>query len=163
MRPFDAPRSFTLSAAAPAVRTLAPGRALALRARAAGELRVARGAVWVTLQRPRSAQALGDVHLGAGERLCLQAGDRLVLEPIHPRGAPAHAVEAAAFDWAPRAACGAADVSWQTAVAAPAGELRRALRDAGGALARLARGLLAWAGLARQPRAAPRTGALLNT
>ena len=55
MRPFDAPRSLTLSAAAPAVRTLAPGQALALRARAAGELRVARGAVWVTLQRPRSA------------------------------------------------------------------------------------------------------------
>lgn len=161
MRPFDAPRALVLSPAAPGSRTLAPGQALTLRARAAGELRVARGAVWVTLQRPGSAQALGDLHLDAGERLRVHAGDRLVLEPIHRRGAPARAVEAAAFDWAPRAS--AADASWQTAVAAPAGELRGALRDAGGALARLARGLLAWAGLARRPRPARCTASLLNT
>ena len=82
-----------LAAAAQPLHTVAPGQALALRPRRAGELCIERGAAWVTFDVPaRGAPRgpLGDLYLPAGSRLALAPGQRLVLEPIAPRaGQPA--------------------------------------------------------------------------
>lgn len=130
-----------LAAPARSLWTLAPGRAMTLRARQTGELTLVRGAAWVTRRGPHPATgkgALGDVVLQAGTRLSLGAGESLVLEPIAVAGVPAQLL---AFDWC---ATGAADAAWDTAVARPAGELRRALGDAALAAARLLSGVAAW-------------------
>ncbi|QTD44840.1 DUF2917 domain-containing protein [Ottowia testudinis] len=78
-----------LAAAAQALHTLRPGQALTLRPRRAGELCIERGGAWATFDVPaRGAPRapLGDLHLPAGTRLALAAGQRLVIEPIADRG-----------------------------------------------------------------------------
>ena len=93
-----------LAAAAQGLRTLAPGQALALRPREAGELAIRRGAAWVTFDVPaRGAPSgpLGDLYLPAGSRLSLRPGQRLVLEPIAVRGQRAMPL---AFAWCPAGA-----------------------------------------------------------
>lgn len=80
-----------LAAAAQGLRTLAPGQALSLHPREAGELQVARGTAWVTFDVPaRGAPRapLGDLFVPAGGRLPLRPGQRLVIEPIALRGQP---------------------------------------------------------------------------
>ncbi len=80
-----------LAAAAQGLRTLAPGQALSLRPREAGELHVVRGAAWVTFDVPaRGAPTgpLGDLFVPAGGRLPLPPGQRLVIEPMALRGQP---------------------------------------------------------------------------
>ena len=63
-----------LAAAAQPLHTVAPGQALALRPRRAGELCIERGAAWITFDVPaRGAPRgpLGDLYLPAGSRLAL--------------------------------------------------------------------------------------------
>lgn len=62
---------------------LEPGRAVTVHARQAGELTIAQGRVWATLDGPHSGASLaaGDLVLAAGDRLSLRAGQRAVLEP----------------------------------------------------------------------------------
>mgnify|MGYP002776242155 FL=1 len=106
---------------------LAAGRAVTLRPTATGDLRIAQGRVWATLDGPHARRA-GDLFLEAGETLPLQAGQRVVLEPFGTAGQGA----AAAFDWVPVPAPQTA--RWPAAVAQPASDLRLALASAGFAL-----------------------------
>lgn len=88
-----------LAAAARGVQTLAPGRAMTIRARRDGELCVVRGSIWATRNGPHAATAgaaQGDLFLTAGTRLALRTGETVVLEPIGLHGATARV---AAFDW----------------------------------------------------------------
>jgi hypothetical protein len=121
---------------------LAAGCAVTLHPRTAGELRIAHGRVWATLDGPH-VRRTGDLFLEAGETLSLQAGLRVVIEPFGTAGQTA----AAAFDWVPGQARQAS--RWPVAVAQPASDLRLALGSAGfalrgaaGALLRLAAGVL---------------------
>ena len=144
-----------LDAAAHGLWTLAPARALTLRPRRDGVLHLARGAAWATRSGPHAGTAeggpQGDLLLAPGTRLALRAGDTLVLEPIATGGEPARLL---AFDWCEHTALHAAP-AWHEAVARPAHDLGRALADATHAFARLARGVLRWAGgrLVRRPAA----------
>lgn len=105
---------------------LAAGRAVTLRPTARGDLRIAQGRVWATLDGPHARRA-GDLFLEAGETLALRAGQRVVLEPYGAAGPCA-----AAFDWVPLQARQAS--RWPVAVAQPASDLRLALASAGFAL-----------------------------
>ena len=59
-------------------------RAVTLRPREEGVLRVAHGSVWVTFDGPHGGppQDTGDYFLGAGDRLPVHAGQRLVIESL---------------------------------------------------------------------------------
>jgi hypothetical protein len=130
---------------------LAAGRAITLQPREPGLLRIAHGSVWATCDGPH-AGALndqGDRVLGAGERMHVRRGQRVVLEAWN-RSLPAY------FSWdpAPQAAPRrdrAADL------AQPAEDLRRAVALGASAAGRLAGALLAlgwaWAGRGRPARA----------
>lgn len=67
---------------APGAWKLAPGRALTLSPRQAGALRVVYGEVWATFDGPHTGPLndLGDQVVRAGERLCVKAGQHLVVE-----------------------------------------------------------------------------------
>ena len=73
---------------------LEPARAVTLRPREDGVLRIAHGGAWVTFDGPHGGPLndLGDRVLGAGEQLRVRAGRRIVLEPVD-RAAPAY------FSW----------------------------------------------------------------
>ncbi len=133
-----------LEAASKGIRTLAPMQAQTLRPLDNGILTVARGAVWVTDLGPHDGTAeggpQGDVVLPAGASLQVAAGRALVIEPIGLHGQPA---QLAAFDW--RAADESDQLAWNVAVRRPANELGHAVADAAHALARLVRGVAAWA------------------
>ena len=132
--------------------TLHPGRAITLRPRQNGELLIVRGAVWATLNGPHEGLGsgpLGDLHLQPGERLRLDAGRQVVLEPILvgkvcPSNAPAVNLN---WEYTPS--------SWKSSVAEPAGELSRALHEARVAFVRLVRGLVSWSGELIAPTTAP--------
>lgn len=119
---------------------LEAGRAIALRPREDGVLRIAHGRVWLTFDGPHAGPLndLGDRVLGAGEQLPVRAGQRLVLESSE-RGAPAF------FGWefAPRFQ--AARTPRRQAVAQSWGELQLGLGLAARSGGRL---LSALAGLA---------------
>ena len=127
----DALSPLALRAQARALYTLPAGQAHRWHARQAGELRVARGLVWLTFDGPHAGTeggAGGDVFLHAGERLALPAGARPVLEAV---ATPQCRLADAAFNWhaaqparLPRAVHGAA--AWLAhALAAPAHMLAR--------------------------------------
>jgi hypothetical protein len=126
---------------------LEAGRALTLHPSEAGELRVAQGRLWATLDGPHagSLRGLGDLILEPGTPLRLRAGQRVVLEPADGQ-LPAY------FAWElvvqPRAVPCWEPVlqSWR--------ELRGALALAGRAAAGLASGLAA-VGLGSLPRRMP--------
>ena len=73
---------------------LEPARAVTLRPREDGVLRIAHGGVWVTFDGPHGGPLndLGDRVLGAGEQLRVRAGRRVVLESVD-RAVPAY------FSW----------------------------------------------------------------
>jgi hypothetical protein len=137
----------SLSAGAlPAGWKLDAGRALSLRPRGAGVLRVTQGRLWVTLDSLRGdVQASGDLFLVPGRGLVVQAGQRLVIESSDTdRQAAAH------FSLDPLGqpqarALHHATGRWQVAVAQPVRDLGLALGQAGAALGRLAQGLAALA------------------
>ena len=62
---------------------LASGRAMTLQPREAGVLRINAGQVWATLDGPHTGPAndWGDLFLTKGQRLNLQPGQRVVIEP----------------------------------------------------------------------------------
>lgn len=130
---------FQSTDAGPAVagsRQLAAGRAISLRPRQAGVLRITQGRVWVTLDGPQqgAGNASGDHFLRSGQRLLAGAGQHLVLEPWPvPGEAPVY------FEWTPvAAALSASAARWNATVIEPLRELGQAVLIAGRALGRLA-------------------------
>lgn len=126
---------------------LETGRALTLHPSEAGELRVAEGRLWATLDGPHagSYRGLGDLIVESGTSLRLRAGQRVVIEP-------ADGQQPTYFFWElvpePRAVPCWEPVlqSWR--------DLRSALSLAGRATAGLASGLAAVC-LASLPRRMP--------
>jgi DUF2917 family protein len=139
------------AAALPGTWKLPAGRAVTLRPRETGLLRVAHGRLWVTFDGPHQGPRndLGDHFVGAGEQLPLRAGQRLVAEAWND-GAPAY------FSWDPLPA--RSEAPQLAAVVQPLADLRLALTFGAGAVARLVAGLagLAWGavvGRRREPLA----------
>jgi len=127
---------------------LQAGRALSLHPRERGVLEIALGRAWVTVAGAHCASA--DHVLAAGERLVVEPGHHVVIEPWAGSG-----WSAVAFRWdaAPVATAVAAPAptDWERGVAQPARELAQALAGVGRAAARVVAGFVAWAG--RVPRA----------
>ena len=131
---------------------LEAGRALTLRPRSSGVLRIADGRVWVTMDTLREGdQAAGDLFLVPGRGLVVQAGQRVVIE-----SSGMDRQMAAYFSWDPLPQHQAHAVDratrdagrWQIGVAQPVRDLGLALGQAGAALGRLVQGV---AGLAAGP------------
>jgi hypothetical protein len=136
---------------------LGSGRAITLQPREAGLLRIAHGRVWATFDGPHTGlrNDLGDHVLGAGGRLAVKAGQRLVIE-AWSKESPAY------FTWDPTPErAWAASREWAR-VQQPMADLRLALMMAGGAAVRLAAGLagLAWAMVTDQPQERSGRGSL---
>jgi hypothetical protein len=133
--------------ALPGTWKLAAGRAITLRPREPGILRVAHGQLWVTFDGPHSGPRndLGDHFIGVGEQLRLRAGQRLVVEAWND-GAPAY------FSWDPLPA--RSEVPRLAAVVQPLADLRLAWSFGAGAVVRLVAGLagLAWGAVAGRRR-----------
>ncbi len=116
---------------------LAPGRALSLRPREAGVLRIRQGRAWATLdERPRGhGPDAGDYFLLAGEQLAVQPGRHLVIESLD------HGI--LGFEWLHAPVALPLRVShWNETVLQPLADLCRAAQLACAALLRLLRGLL---------------------
>ena len=83
---------------------LAGGSAVTLHDVHAAVLRITHGRVWATVDGPHCGPAnnLGDLVLNAGERLTVQAGQRVVIEPWGSSASGAsRANEAVYFSWDP--------------------------------------------------------------
>ena len=121
---------------------LPAGRALSLRPRERAVLEITLGRVWVTQAGARCAST--DHVLAAGERLVVEPGRHVVIEPWAGAGWPV-----AAFHWDPAPSPGAAAVpasaQWERGVAAPLRELAQALAAAGDAAARVIAGMARYA------------------
>ncbi|MBP7574985.1 MAG: DUF2917 domain-containing protein [Rhodoferax sp.] len=124
---------------------LASGRAMTLQPREAGVLRINAGQVWATLDGPHTGRAndWGDLFLTKGQRLNLQPGQRVVIEP---RGDAVN--RPAYFEWEPTSVEQGRTVGnasrWQMAVVQPARDMGAALVLVMGAARRLASGLLGY-------------------
>ncbi len=131
----------SLSATLPGTWKLAAGRALTLRPREQGVLRVAHGQMWATFDGPHAGplNAQGDHVLGAGGELRVRAGQRLVLEAWNAR-TPAY------FSWDPLPVAVPVAAARMARVLQPLADLRIALLFGAGALGRLAAGVVsvAW-------------------
>lgn len=143
-----AARSLSTTARTNGAWTLAQGRAITLKPRENGHIRIMRGSVWATLEGPHEgleSGPLGDLHLQAGSRLSLRAGQQIVLEPFDVNSCDPRPQPATEFDWVPDPVSSAVD-SWEASVAQPADDLGRALSEARRAFARLMKGVLTWSG-----------------
>lgn len=122
---------------------LAAERAISLRPRQAGMLRMTQGRVWATLDGPQqgAGNESGDHFLQPGQRLLVGGGQHLVLEPWPDSGeVPVY------FEWTPvTPAVGVPGTRWSATVMEPLHEVGRALLMAGSAMGRLALGLAAYA------------------
>jgi hypothetical protein len=117
-------------------------------------LRVAHGGLWVTFEgyHGNSPADSGDHFLSVGQQLTVQAGQRVVLEPMGAtrslrntsHSAPAY------FNWEPLPALVAqplrATSRWQMAVVQPLADLRLAALMGLGAVGRLVAGVFGLAG-----------------
>lgn len=135
------------SAALPGTWKLGAGRAITLAPREDAVLRVAHGCLWVTFegQHGNSPVDSGDHFLCVGQQVTVQAGQRVVLEPMGAsRSAPVY------FNWEPLPARVAqplrATSRWQLAVVQPLADLRLAALMGLGAVGRLAAGVFGLAG-----------------
>ena len=135
------------SAALPGTWKLGAGRAITLAPREDAILRVGHGALWVTFegQYGNSPADSGDHFLTVGQQVTVQAGQRVVLEPMGAtRSAPAY------FNWEPLPALVApplrATSRWQMAVVQPLADLRLAALMGLGAAGRLVAGVFGLAG-----------------
>lgn len=136
----------TLDQSLPGCWKLGAGRAVTLKPREDGVLRIAHGGLWVTLEGPHGglANESGDHFLSAGQELTVQAGQRAVIEPWgNHTEAPAY------FAWDPMPAVMLSPVrvmnQWQAAVVQPLADLRLALGLGVGAVGRLALGVAGFA------------------
>jgi hypothetical protein len=136
----------TLDQSLPGCWKLGVGRAVTLKPREDGVLRIAHGSVWVTLEGPHAGPAndLGDHVLGAGDQLTLQAGQHVVMEPW------GNGIEAPAyFEWDPMPAVVRTPIrvasQWRMAVVQPLADLRLAAVLGLGAAGRLALGVAGFA------------------
>jgi hypothetical protein len=150
----------SLSATLPGTWKLAAGRAITLRPREAGILRVAHGQMWATFDGPHAGGPTdqGDHVIGAGGELRLRAGQRLVMEAWSAR-TPAY------FSWDPLPVPARVVAPGLAPVLQPLADLRTALALGGGALGRLMAGLasVAWdlvTGGERRSRACGAHGAM---
>lgn len=120
---------------------LSGDRAITLQPRERGLLKVAHGRIWATFDGPHQGAPndLGDHVVGAGERLWVRAGQRIVIQ-AWDRRFPAY------FSWDPVAAPVTARSVSLAGVLQPLADLRLALAFGAGAAARLAGGVarLAW-------------------
>ncbi len=136
--------------ALPGTWRLAAGRAITLRPREAGMLRVAHGRLWVTFDGPHGGPPndLGDHVLGVGEQVRLGSGERLVAEALDAR-------TSAYFSWDPLPVAAGESTRLAIAVVQPLADLRLAVVFGAGAVRRLAVGLaaLAWNALGGRSRA----------
>jgi hypothetical protein len=145
--------------ALPGTWKLARGRAITLRPATNGILRVAHGRVWATVDGPHGGgpSDSGDHVLEVGRSMWIHAGQRVVVESWFGTGA-------AYFSWDPVLAPVATPVERRrvnlAGVLQPLADLRNALGLAGGALARLAAGLVRLPAdlLGRTARNVPRRG-----
>jgi hypothetical protein len=128
---------------------LAGGRAITLEPREPGTLRVAQGQLWATFDGPHRGPLndLGDHVMGAGERLRVRPGQRLVIEAWGTQ-APAY------FSWDPLPSAASRQSPSVTRVIQPLADLRLALVFGADAAGRLLAGLagLAWDLVARGER-----------
>lgn len=138
--PFAAPSDRLASAAPLRGWRLDARRAMTLRPHVPSRLHINQGRVWVTLgQLPAGAgNESGDMVLAAGESLVVPAGARLVMEPWLPSEGPVR------FDWSAEPDTVSSPGEFGREVVAPSRELALALGQAGGAFARLLRGLWAY-------------------
>lgn len=121
---------------------LTAGRALSLQPRQAGVLRIAQGQVWATFDTPPQGHGneSGDHFLQAGQQLDVQAGQRLVFEPLARDGQ-----QAAFFEWTPAPERSPTRALQNTSsVTQPLRDLGLALGMVGTALVHLCAGLLAY-------------------
>jgi hypothetical protein len=126
--------------ALPGTWKLGAGRAITLRPKEDGVLRIAHGRLWATFDGPHGGPPndQGDEILGVGDQLRLRAGQRLVVEAWDAR-APAY------FSWDPvPQAVASASLSFAP-VLQPLADLRLAAVFGAGAAARLLAGLAALA------------------
>lgn len=147
--PLSSPSVLTAAGRVPAGQWKLPaGRALSLYPSERGVLEIALGRAWVTVAGAHCASA--DHVLAAGERLVVEPGRHVVIEPWAGPGWPAMA-----FRWdavapkQPRVTAAPAD--WERGVAQPLRELAQALAGVGRAAVRVVAGFAAWAG--RVPQA----------
>jgi hypothetical protein len=126
--------------ALPGTWKLAPGRAISLRPREAGQLRIAHGLVWATFDGPHYGPLNdpGDHIVGAGEQLRVEAGQRLVIEAWNA-ALPTY------FSWDPVAEVAVERSRRMAPVGQSLADLREALALGAGATGRL---VAALAGLA---------------
>lgn len=128
---------------------LVGGSAVSLHDVHAAVLRITHGRVWATVDGPHAGPAnnQGDLFLKAGDRLTLQAGQRVVIEPWTSGASSAN--EAVYFSWdaVPAAApvrlqdCAQAGSRMQVAVLYPLRDFGLALKMAAQALGRLVWGV----------------------
>ena len=120
---------------------LGAGRAITLQPTEAGFVRIAHGQVWATYDGPHhgALNEMGDHVIGAGDRLWLRSGQRLVIQ-AWDRQAPAY------FSWDPAPAVARVPALRLAGVLQPLADLRLAVAIGTRAVARLASGLahLAW-------------------
>lgn len=137
------------SARLPGTWRLDPARAVTLRPREDGVLRIAHGRVWLTFDGPQAGPPndLGDRVVGAGEDVRVRAGQRLVMESCESR-APAY------FSWDVASGPLAVRVPPLHAVAQSWGDLRLAAGFGVRAAGRLAGALVALGVGALLPRPA---------
>lgn len=122
MNPLALTRSQQSSPRLPGTWRLDPARAVTLRPREDGVLRISHGRVWVTFDGPHAGPPndLGDRVLGAGEQVRVRAGRRVVVESSDP-GAAAY------FSWDFQAPMQAVRASRAEAVAQSWSDLQLAL------------------------------------
>lgn len=141
------------AAGLPGTWKLARGRAVTLRPRTDGILRVAHGQVWATVDGPhgRTPDDSGDHVLQVGRSMYVKAGQRVVIEAWNPSGA-------SYFAWDPVFAevpvAVPARINW-SGVVQPLADLRLAVALGLRALGQLAGGVggIAWNMLPRAGRA----------
>jgi hypothetical protein len=116
------------------------GRAITLEPREPGTVRVAHGQIWATYDGPHSGalNEMGDHIIGAGDRLPVRTGQRLVIEAWGSQ-APAY------FSWEPLPAVAQRRAPAFGRVVQPLADLRAALVMGAGAAGRLAAALVALA------------------
>lgn len=139
MTPSQVPLRALVQPACSGLWSLEAGRAMRLRPRQAGSIKVMCGQVWATTDAPFDCHArrLGDHVLSAGEGFSVQPGERVVLE--------AWGDSPVRFDWVPdMEARPVAPSRWHDEVLVPSRQLGQALGGTVVALGRLAWGVGAY-------------------